>query len=86
MRQVVVVEVDVDGRRCFSTFEVGGNMWLVLAPIAHHYRNNSREGALPADSKDDGVCLDWQGEAKVGSGGFSAWSRFDYCPISLELW
>jgi len=73
MRQVVV---DVDGRRRSRTFEVGvGNMWPI-PPTAHHYRNKSYEGELCAGSKEDGICLDWQGRVKVWSevsaGGFSA--------------
>ncbi|KIM40227.1 hypothetical protein M413DRAFT_446394 [Hebeloma cylindrosporum] len=73
-RQVVV---EIAGRRRFRTFLVGmGNMWSV-PPIAHQDNNNSRDGVTSwADSKEDGVCLDWQGEVKVWAelttGGFSA--------------
>lgn len=73
-RQVVV---EIAGRRRFRTFCIGvGNMWPV-PPIAHHYSDNSRDGvSSTADSKEDGVCLDWQGEVKawpeVSTGGFSA--------------
>lgn len=61
-------------------------MWPV-PPVAHHY---SRDGV---SSKEDGVCLDWQGEVKawaeVSTGGFSASNllvKVWVFSISLALW
>jgi len=65
-RQVVV---EIGGQRRFRTFTVGvGSMWPVPP--------NSRDGEWSAESKEEDVCLDWQGEVKawpeVTTGGFSA--------------
>lgn len=79
-RQVVV---EIAGRRRFRTFTVGaGNMW----PVPPH----SRDGEWAAESKEEDVCLDWQGEVKawpeVSTGGFSASNLLvkDFLVLSLR--